>query len=105
MRQNCATTTQPVAWLQQPTDTLRVTSSTWENIREHRPGLLDSSVFKTFYIREGLRLQYRMEAFNTCNTPWFGQANSTFGGARFGLVGNTQTNDQRNVQLALKLTF
>jgi hypothetical protein len=28
-----------------------------------------------------------------------------FGGARFGLVSNTQTNDQRNVQLALKLTF
>jgi hypothetical protein len=105
VRQNCASTTQPVAWIQQPTDTLRVTSSTWEQIREKRPGLLDSSLFKSFDLREGLRLQFRMEAFNTLNTPWFGQANTTFGGARFGLVGNAQTNDQRNVQLALKLTF
>jgi len=105
VRQNCATTTQPVAWLQQPTDTLRVTSSAWEQIREMRPGLMDSSLFKTFYPKEGLRLQFRMEAFNTLNTPWFGQANTGFGGARFGLLGNAQTNDQRNVQLALKLTF
>ena len=105
VRQNCATTDQPVAWIQQPTDTLRVTSSTWQQIREMRPGLMDSSFFKTFYLKEAMRLQFRMEGFNTFNTPWFGQANSGFGGTRFGLVGNTQTNDQRNVQLALKLTF
>src|ERR1019366_964064 len=98
VRQNCATTTQPVAWIQQPTDTLRVTSSTWQQIREMRPGLMDSSFFKTFYLKEALRLQFRMEAFNTFNTPWFGQANTGFGGTRFGLVGNSQTNDQRNVQ-------
>jgi hypothetical protein len=105
VRQNCATTTQPVAWIQQPTDTLRVTSTQFAQFRESRPGLMDSSLFKTFYPHEGLRLQFRMEAFNTFNTPWFGQANTSFGGARFGLVGNAQTNDQRNVQLALKLLF
>jgi len=105
VRQNCATTSQPVAWIQQPTDTLRVTSTQWSQFRERRPGLMDSSLFKTFYPKEGLRLQFRMEAFNTFNTPWFGQANTGFGGARFGLVGNAQTNDQRNVQLALKLLF
>jgi len=105
VRQNCASTTQPVAWIQQPTDTLRVTSTQWSQFRESRPGLMDSSLFKTFYPREHLRLQFRMEAFNTFNTPWFGQANTSFGGSRFGLVGNAQTNDQRNVQLALKLLF
>ena len=70
-----------------------------------RPGVMDSSVFKSFPIREGVKLQFRMEAFNSFNTPWFGQANTTFGNARFGLLGNTQTNDPRNAQVALKLTF
>jgi len=80
-------------------------STRWQQIREMRAGLMDSSVFKAFYPREGMQLQFRMEAFNTFNTPWFGQANTTFGNARFGLLGNTQTNDQRNAQVALKLTF
>jgi len=104
-RQNCATTDQPVAWVQRPADTLRVTSSRWAQLREMRPALLDSSVFKSFYPREGLHVQFRMEMFNTFNTPWFGQANTALGNARFGLVGNSQTNDQRNIQLALKLAF
>jgi hypothetical protein len=105
VRQNCATATQPVAWIQQPTDTLRTDSTEWQQIREHRPPLMDSSLFKTFYPIEKLRLQFRLEAFNTFNTPWFGLSNTTFGGARFGLVNNTQANDQRSLQLALKLTF
>jgi len=105
VRQNCATPDQPVAWVQRPSDTLRAVSTRWPQIREMRPGLMDSSVFKAFYPREGMQLQFRMEAFNTFNTPWFGQANTTFGNARFGLLGNTQTNDQRNAQVALKLTF
>jgi hypothetical protein len=104
-RQSCASPDQPVAWIQRPSDTLRVTSTRWAQIRETRPPLMDSSVFKTFYPKEGFEVQFRAEAFNTFNTPWFGQANSTFGNARFGLLGNAQTNDQRNIQLALKLAF
>ena len=104
-RQNCATPDQPVAWIQRPSDTLRVTSSRWAQLREMRPPSLDSSVFKTFYPKEGFQVQFRMEMFNTFNTPWFGQANTTLGNARFGLLGNSQTNDQRNIQLALKMAF
>ncbi len=105
VRQNCATATQPVVWMQRPSDTLRVAGSRWAQLREMRPALMDSSVFKTFRLRERLELQFRMEAFNTFNTPWFGQANSSFGNSRFGLLGNSQTNDPRNTQIALKLTF
>ena len=79
--------------------------SRWPQIREMRPALMDSSVFKTFPVRERMQLQFRIEAFNTFNTPWFGLANTSFGNARFGLLGDTQGNDQRNTQLALKLTF
>jgi TonB dependent receptor len=105
VRQNCVSTSQPVAWIQRQSDTLRVVSTRWQQIREMRPGVMDSSFFKTFIISEGVKLQFRMEAFNTFNTPWFGQANTTFGNARFGQLGNTQTNDPRNTQVALKLTF
>jgi len=104
-RQSCASADQPVAWVQRPSDTLRVTSSRWAQLREPRPALMDSSIFKAFYPKERFQIQFRAEMFNTFNTPWFGQANTTFGNARFGLLGNSQTNDQRNVQLALKLTF
>ncbi len=104
-RQNCAATGQPAVWIQRPTDTLRVAGTRWPQIREMRPGLLDSSLFKTFYPKEGLQVQFRFEAFNTFNTPWFGQAQTGLDNARFGLLGNTQNNDPRNTQVALKITF
>lgn len=105
VRQNCATADQPVVWRQRPSDTLRVAGSRWHQLREMRPALMDSSVFKTFPVRESVQIQFRMEAFNTFNTPWFGQANTSFGNARFGLLGNSQTNDPRNLQAALKISF
>jgi hypothetical protein len=105
VRQNCATPDQPVAWIQRPTDTLRVTSTRWSQIREMRPAILDSSIFKTFRPTEAIQVQFRFEVFNSFNSPWFGQANSTLGNARFGLLGNSQNNDPRNCQAALKISF
>ena len=104
LKQNCVSD-QPVAWIQRPNDTLRVTSTRWPQIREMRPGVMDSSVFKSFLVKERLQIQFRFEAFNTFNTPWFGQAQTGLTNARFGLLGNTQTNDPRNTQAALKITF
>ena len=52
-----------------------------------------------------MALQFRAEAFNFANTPWFGGPNTTPGSAAFGVVTPSQVNDQRNVQLALKLVF
>ena len=52
-----------------------------------------------------MSLQFRAEAFNFANTPWFGGPNTTAGSAAFGVVTPSQVNDQRNVQLALKLIF
>jgi outer membrane receptor protein involved in Fe transport len=105
VRQNCASPDEPVAFLVQPPFTLRTLSTRFPNIRTRRPGLVDFSVFKTFWLTESLRLQFRAEAFNLCNTPWFGAPNTTLGSAAFGTVSPSQANDPRNVQLALRLAF
>jgi hypothetical protein len=105
VRQNCASADQPLAWIQRPAGTLRVDGSQWSQRREMRPGLMDSSIFKTFPLHERLTLQFRLEAFNTFNTPWFSLANTSLGNARFGMLGNTQGNDPRNTQIALKVNF
>jgi hypothetical protein len=70
-----------------------------------RPALVQSSLFKDFAITERVKVQFRFEAFNTLNTPWFGQANTNINDARSGLLGNNQTNDSRNTQVASEMNF
>ncbi|WP_170834973.1 carboxypeptidase regulatory-like domain-containing protein [Terriglobus roseus] len=74
---------------------------------------MDASLFKTTRISEKLRLQLRLESFNTLNHPNFLAPNSTFVPA----AGNNGTNTSssfgqitsdmqpRNVQLAAKFLF
>lgn len=65
---------------------------------------LDFSVVKNFPIKETMRLQFRGEAFNLTNTPVFGLPNTTVGNPGFGVIGS-QSNQPRNLQLALKLIW
>lgn len=104
-RQNCRTTDQPVAFFVQPPFTLRTLGGRFPNIRNARPTYFDLSVFKTFPITESVNLQFRAEAFNAFNTPWFGNPNTTISSAAFGVVSPSQANDPRNIQLALRLSF
>lgn len=104
-RQNCASTTEPVAFTVQPPFTLRTLSTRFPNIRDLRPVNADFSIFKRFVFTERLNLEFRAESFNLTNTPWFGAPNLTAGGAAFGTVTPSQANDPRNVQLALRLSF
>lgn len=62
------------------------------------------SLFKTFFITDGLRLQARGELFNAFNSPMFGLPNTTFGNRNFGRI-TSQQNDPRQVQVALRLMF
>ncbi|MEZ5404315.1 MAG: TonB-dependent receptor [Bryobacteraceae bacterium] len=105
VRQNCATASDPVAFIQQPPDTLRTLSTRFPNIRNRREPVMDFSVFKAFPITETVRLQFRAESFNITNTPWFGNPNTTLGSSAFGVVTPSQANDPRNVQLALRLMW
>jgi hypothetical protein len=99
VRQNCATATQPVAFIQLPNYTL-ATLDGLPGIRTQVPTTMDFSLFKTFQIHERAKLQFRANAYNVANTPIFGAPSSTSG-----VIGIGQANDPRIVELGLKLNF
>ena len=70
------------------------------------PGLvsLNTSLNKSTLLREGVRLQVRLEIFNPVNHPVFGGPNAQLGNAAFGTISG-QLNRPRNVQLGLKLLW
>ena len=71
------------------------------------PGTANSnlSLFKEFplsRIREGMRLEYRFEAFNALNHPQFCGPNTTVNTSTFGKISG-QCNSPREVQMGLQL--
>jgi hypothetical protein len=54
--------------------------------------------------REGMRIEFRAEAFNLLNTPQFGQPGATVGNANFGVIVDT-ARPNRQMQLGLKILF
>ena len=73
------------------------------------PGLtnLDASLFKQFAFREKTQLQFRAEAFNLSNTPGFNNPSSQLNFTNLKAFSSITSlrNNQRLVQLALKLFF
>jgi len=74
-----------------------------------QPGVknVSMSFFKEFpmqKIREGMRMEFRFEAFNVFNHPNFAGPDTDFGGGSFGTV-TFLSNPMREVQLGLKLYF
>jgi len=62
------------------------------------------SLFKEFSLaklREGSRVEFRIEAFNALNHPQFNSPHSSFNSGSFGTITST-ANSPREVQLALK---
>jgi trimeric autotransporter adhesin len=76
------------------------------NINERGPGeaTSDVSLFKTFHIVERLSAQFRVEALNAFNTPYFSTPNTTFGTPTFGKV-TSQFNYPRLIQLGIRVIF
>lgn len=64
---------------------------------------LDFSLFKQVLIREGMKVQFRAEAFNVTNQVNFSTIATGLGTATFGRV--TGARDPRQVQLGLKFVF
>lgn len=65
---------------------------------------LDLSFVKNTRMRERYNVQFRLDAFNLTNTPFFGFPNAAIGSPTVGRI--TSTNgDNRDLQLALKFEF
>ncbi len=65
----------------------------------------DMSLNKNFNFSERISAQFRLETFNTFNTPILGGPNTDPSSLSFGLVTPNQGNFPRNVQLGFKFNF
>jgi hypothetical protein len=75
----------------------------------HGPGVQtwDMSLFKTIDLGERVKLQVRAEGYNILNSPQFTNpdANLSDGPTGFGAIHATRAFSERQVQLALRITF
>jgi hypothetical protein len=65
---------------------------------------VDGSLAKSFALTEKLRFQFRFEAYNLFNTPYFGFPNANIGSPNAGQIRTTLA-DNRSLQGALKIQF
>jgi hypothetical protein len=79
-------------------------SRTAPDMRTHGIANYDLSLFKSWQLREYLKLQFRMESFNAFNRVQFGPPGTQAGSTAFGVI-NTQFNIPRQLQFAAKLIF
>jgi hypothetical protein len=80
---------------------------TLPNLRGPGIGIANLSIFKEFSlnkIREGMRFEYRTEAFNALNHPHFCGPNTTLNGGSFGVI-TGMCSAARELQLGMKLYF
>jgi hypothetical protein len=75
----------------------------------HGPGTQtwDMSLFKTFDLSDDLKLQLRTEGYNILNTPQFTNPDASWsdGTGSFGIIRATRAFSERQVQLAVRVTF
>jgi Carboxypeptidase regulatory-like domain/TonB dependent receptor len=77
------------------------------SVRQPGTANMDVSLFKQFALskrNDGIRLQFRAEAFNVFNHPQFQGPDMLVGDSNFGVI-NSTVNNPRELQLALKLYF
>jgi hypothetical protein len=65
---------------------------------------VDLSLFKRFSTGSSSRLEFRAEAFNLLNTPYFSEPNTAIDTAAGGRVTST-SNNARQLQFGLKYVF
>ena len=63
----------------------------------------DMALFRTFAVRERIKLQFRAEAYNLTNTPHWGNPNTSVSSGSFGQI--TATSGERQLQVAARILF
>lgn len=91
-------------FLQLSSFSLRNVPTTLDNLRHQPFQSVNLSLTKNFQFGERMRLQFRGEALNAFNHPYFIDLSSAPTNASFGLY-STQRNLPRDIQLGLKFTF
>ncbi len=90
----------------QPAYTLRTFPTLFSNIRLPGYHNLDASVSKYFPITERVRLQFRFEAVNAFNHPWYSNIQSVdVTNSGFGRLNPTQQNLPRFLKLGLNMQW
>jgi len=80
------------------------TPRTLGNLRGPTQSNWDVSIFKNFALKERLKAQFRAEALNAFNTPYFYSPNTNISSGQFGQI-NSQANFARQLQLAIRVSF
>lgn len=97
----------PGALVQTADFTLGNAPRTITNLRQPGTRLANMSLFKEFpmgTVHEGMRLEFRAEAFNALNRPQFAGPSARVGSSSFGRIGST-ISPARELQLGLKLYY
>ena len=88
-----------------PPFTLGTAPRSYGGCRQPGQANVDLSLFKEFSLarlREGAKLQFRLETYNAFNHPQFSGPDTTVNGGSFGVITST-ANGPREAQVALKL--
>ena len=73
-------------------------------LRAHDVRNFDLSLFKSFALRQGMALQFRIEALNAFNRVQFSAPNTSVTSSSFGVI-TAQANAPRQMQFGLKLLW
>jgi hypothetical protein len=92
-----------------PNDFVAPPPNTYGNVARgvlYGPGqvCLEASFVKNNKFKERYNVQFRLDAFNLANTPYFGMPNASIGSPTVGQITSTNT-DNRDLQFALKFEF
>ena len=67
---------------------------------------MDLALFKNFAVTERVKGQFRFQAYNLTNTPYFANpADTNLNDGHIGLINSVLTNSWRQVELGLRFTF
>jgi hypothetical protein len=89
---------------QQLANNLVTLSPTFARIRAAAYNSSDATLLKHVQVREGLRMEFRIDAFNVLNQVTFGAPNTTPTSSSFGVV-TTQMNVPRRMQGMIRVQF